>query len=106
MISIIIDLSMIFMYEIGIGNIMINSRSKIRKMIAVIKNWFEKLNFIFELDWNPHSTLDFDILFWMCFCSSELVRIKSKIVTNNEIKILIGMLILVIEKFLCFIVSR
>lgn len=90
----------------GIGKIIINSKSKIKKIIEIIKNWFEKLNFIFEFESNPHSTFDFDNLLVKYFCSNEeFRRIRIDTITN-EIIILIGILIIVIEKFLYFIVSR
>lgn len=66
----------------GIGIRMINSISKIRNTTETIKNWFENLNVNFDIDSNPHSTLDLDVFFIIKFCSSEL-----HITVSNEMMI-------------------
>ena len=67
----------------GIGIRIINSMSKIKNTIETIKNWFENLNVVFDIESNPHSTFDFDSFFIMKFCSNEFLSpIKISVIIN------------------------
>lgn len=76
--------------EIGSGIMIINSMSKIKNTIEIIKNWFENLNVNFDIDSNPHSTFDLDSFFIMKFCSNELHKITRTIVITILMKKCIG----------------
>ena len=64
-----------------------NSMSKITKIIAIIKNWFENLKFFSDIELNPHSTLEFIEKFDLNFClSKNIIKVRS-ITIKIEIKI-------------------
>ena len=71
----------------GIGRIIINSMSKITKIIAIRKKWFENLKFFSDKELNPHSTLDCweKIARKFCFIINIIITINKMII--NEIYI-------------------
>lgn len=77
--------------EIIIGNIKAISTSKIRKIMAIRKNWIEKGNRDELKGSNPHSNGEF-------FSRSKIFffdKIEAKSITISEIKIIIIIIIVI-----------
>lgn len=94
----IIENENILIDEIGSGIKIINSMSKIKKIMEIMKNWFENLKFNLVIELNPHSTLDLDVLFIRKFCSKDKFNIIKITVIIKVMEKWIIKLILVNEK--------